>query len=91
MDADPTQFLVTLSKAVYLTYLEQTIIVKIEATDQSDPSRFISDATFTIYFNRQSVITSECKLSGLQDPAPPLSTVIIELMSSAVPTLYTFT
>ena len=41
VDADPTQFLVTLSKAVYLTYLEQTIIVTIEATDQSDPSRFI--------------------------------------------------
>ena len=41
VDTDPTQFLVTLSKAVYLTYLEQTIIVTIEATDQSDPSRFI--------------------------------------------------
>ena len=91
MDTNPTQFLVTLTKAVYLTYLEQTIIVTIEASDQSDPSQVFTDAKFSIYFNRQSVITSECKLSGLQDPAPPLSTVIIELMSSAVPTLYTFT
>ena len=90
MDIDPTQFTVALSKVVYLSYLEQTIIVTIKATDQSDPSRFNDVATFSIYFNRDSVITSECKQSVLQDPAPPLSTVIIELMSSATPTVYSF-
>ena len=52
VDTDPTQFLVTLSKAVYLTYLEQTIIVTVKAIDQSDLTRFNDVATFSIYFNR---------------------------------------
>ena len=52
VDTDPTQFLVTLSKAVYLTYLEQTISATIKATDQSDPARFNDVATFSIYFDR---------------------------------------
>ena len=52
VDTDPTQFLVTLSKAVYLTYLEQTTIMTIKAIDQIDPTRFNDFATFSIYFNR---------------------------------------
>ena len=52
VDTDPTQFLVTLSKAVYLTYLEQTISATIKETDQSDPARFNDVATFSIYFDR---------------------------------------
>ena len=52
VNAGLTQFLATLSKAVYLTYLEQTISVTIKAIDQSDLTRFNEDATFSIYFNR---------------------------------------
>ena len=80
----------TLSKSVYLNYLEQTMSMTIQATDQNDPARFLADATFDIYFNRQSVITSECKQSVLLDPDPLLSTLIIELMQSAASTRYTF-
>ena len=80
----------TLSKAEYLNYLSQTIIVTIKATDQSDITRFNEVATFSIFFDGVAVVTSECKQSELLDPSPALSTLIIELMTSAIPTSYTF-
>ena len=90
MDTDPTLYTVALTKVVYLSYLAQTIIVTIKATDQIDTSRFNEVATFSIFFDGVAVVTSECKQSELLDPSPALSTLIIELMSSAIPTSYTF-
>ena len=52
VDSDPTKFKVTLSKTVYLTYLEQTVDVTIEASDNQDANRVVIDATFRIILNR---------------------------------------